>query len=259
MNKPTLYYTSIGQGEALLILHGLFGSSRNWQSLSKLLAEDFKVIAVDLRNHGDSFHDPQMNYQLMATDVDILMDRLDLQSAHVLGHSMGGKVAMTLCHRHPERIRKLIIADIAPITYFHDYDDLIEPILSMDLSRINKRKQADEWLSSAIPDQRIRLFLLQNLVIKQGMAMWKLNWPVLQQSMPKLTGFEDISSWRISASSLILRGALSDYVSESSWEQIQQHFNDVQMFTLQGAGHWLHAEQPECFYQAVINFIHHSA
>lgn len=245
----------MGEGEALLIIHGLFGSSRNWQSFGKRLAVDFKVIAVDMRNHGDSFHDPQMSYPLMAEDLEILMDNLGLHSAHVLGHSMGGKVAMTLCHLHPERIEKLIIADIAPIAYLHGYDDLIEPILSMDLSRINYRKQADEWLLSAIPDQPIRLFLLQNLVFTQGRAKWKLNWSALKQSMPNLTGFEDISSWRISAPSLFLRGALSDYVSASSWKRIQRHFSDVELLTLQSAGHWLHAEQPEAFYQAVHHFL----
>lgn len=255
MINPILNFKSQGEGEPLLVIHGLFGSSRNWQSLSQQWARDYRVITVDLRNHGDSFHNAVMNYAIMTSDIEELMDYLNLDSAHVLGHSMGGKVAMTLCHKYPERVNKLIVADIAPVSYTHSYTDLIQPILDLDLSKISRRKQADEQLSVSIPDQGIRLFLLQNLAFEEGQGRWKLNWPVLNQSMPAITGFEDISSWDISNRSLFIRGGISEYVSQQNWQLIQQHFREAQLSTIEKAGHWLHAEQPQQFYQSVTSFL----
>lgn len=255
MINPILNYKILGEGEPLLVIHGLFGSSRNWQSLSQQWSQHFRVITVDLRNHGDSFHDAEMNYSVMTADIGQLMDELNLDCAHVLGHSMGGKVAMKLCHAQPERVDKLIVADIAPVSYTHSYKDLIQPILDMDLSLISRRKQADEHLSLSIPDQGIRLFLLQNLAIVEGKARWKLNWAVLNQSMPEIIGFPDISSWSISNRSLFIRGGLSDYVSLENWQLIQKHFTQAELSTIENAGHWLHAEQPAQFSLSVLSFL----
>ena len=255
MINPILNFKSQGDGQPLLVIHGLFGSSRNWQSLSQQWAQDFRVISVDLRNHGDSFHAAEMNYAVMTEDVVNLMDHLDLDSPHVLGHSMGGKVAMTLCNAHPHRVNRLIVADIAPVSYAHSHHDLIQPILDLDLSGISRRKQADEALTPSIPDPGIRLFLLQNLVIVEGQAKWKLNWPVLNQSMSAITGFPDISDWSIANPALFLRGGLSDYVSPESWHLIHQHFPNARLSTIEKAGHWLHAEKPEQFYQSVLSFL----
>lgn len=255
MINPILNFQDQGKGEPLIIIHGLFGSSRNWQTLSQQFAQNWRVISVDLRNHGNSFHDDEMNYPVMTEDVEILMDHLHLTSAHILGHSMGGKVAMTLCHLHPQKVEKLIVADIAPVTYSHSHKSLIEPILEMDLSLIRSRKQADEHLAPSITDKGVRLFLLQNLAFLDGRARWKLNWPVLDASMPDLIGFFDISNWTVDHDSLFIRGALSDYVSSAHWSLIQQHFTQAQLSTIQSAGHWLHAEQPEQFYQRVSEFL----
>ncbi len=239
----------------LVIIHGLFGSSRNWQGLSKQFAEHFDVITLDLRNHGDSFHDDQMDYPVMARDVIALLDQLHISSAHVLGHSMGGKVAMSLAHTFPGRINKLVVADIAPVSYRHDYADILGPILALDLDGLSNRKQADQALVTSIPDTGIRLFLLQNLVFEQGRARWKLNWPVLQQHMPLITGFVDITHWRIPQPGLFIRGGASDYVSDNSWQLIQQHFAAAELVTLEQAGHWLHAEQPQAFFTRVVDFL----
>lgn len=255
MLNPILNYTLQGQGDPLLIIHGLFGSLRNWQTLSKGFAEHFKVISLDLRNHGDSFHDEEMSYTFMAEDVLLLMDELGLTSAHVLGHSMGGKVAMTLCHNYPQRVNKLIIADIAPLTYRHNYDELIVPILELDISSFKSRKEADLALAGSITDQRIRLFLMQNLSLGGGVLQWKLNWTALHKNMEALIGFPSIISWSIDNQSLFIRGALSDYVLDENWAFIQSHFTQARLHTINNAGHWLHADQPALFHDEVLKFL----
>lgn len=255
MKNPSLSYSSLGEGLPLLILHGLFGSSRNWQSLSKQYSQYFKVITIDLRNHGDSFHDSAMNYTLMAADVEQLMDQLELSSAHVLGHSMGGKVAMKFCQLHPGRVDKLVVADIAPVSYQHDYGDILYPVLNMDLSRVTNRKDGDVQLAHFITDQRVRLFILQNLVFYEGRAAWKLNWSAIEQNIMRITGYENIDNWQINNTSLFIRGDMSDYLNDENWGLIQQHFSRSRLVGIKKAGHWLHAEQPDDFYDATLKFL----
>ena len=250
-----LNYNRQGEGEALLIIHGLFGSSRNWKTLAGRFAENYQVITPDLRNHGDSFHAPGMSYQDMAQDILALMQALDIDSAHIIGHSMGGKVAMKLAHDDPQRVKKLVVADVAPVAYSHHYDDIINPVLALDLKTLHNRRQADEQLQTSISDQRVRLFILQNLEFKNGVARWKLNWIAIRDKMTDITGFEDISHWRVDNPSLFIRGEMSHYIDDSGKSLITQHFSDVQFETLAAAGHWLHAEQPEAFYRSVSRFL----
>ena len=132
---PELHFTSSGSGKPLIVLHGLFGSGKNWQSHARQFADHFQVFNVDLRNHGESFHADEMNYSVMATDVVHLLHRLELGNCFILGHSMGGKVAMTLAMQNPDLVAAMIVADIAPVTYFHHYDDLINPILALHLEK----------------------------------------------------------------------------------------------------------------------------
>ncbi|MCK4708250.1 MAG: alpha/beta fold hydrolase [Gammaproteobacteria bacterium] len=255
MSRLSLNCSTQGEGDPLLIIHGLFGSSRNWKSLAKQFSEGFQVILLDLRNHGDSPFDLAMDYEVMVDDVIELMGKLSIQSAHILGHSMGGKVAMKLNQLYPERVNKLVIADIAPIGYTHDHDEIIDPVLELDLSTIISRKDADNQLEASIPDQRIRLFLLQNLAFKQGKARWNLNWKALKENMNSIVGYEDISHWSLHNPCLFIRGELSDYITDKSWNLITQHFTAAEKVTLANAGHWLHAEQPAAFYDAVVKFI----
>jgi pimeloyl-ACP methyl ester carboxylesterase len=255
MSNPLLNYEHRGSGETLVIMHGLFGSLRNWQTLSKRLAENFSVITVDLRNHGDSFHDPQMDYRVMAGDIIRLLDHLELSSAHILGHSMGGKVAMTAANLNPQRVDKLIVADIAPVRYLHDYEHLIEPVMQLDLSSVRNRKQVDQELSDAITDVGLRQFMVQNLVIEQGQARWKTNWQAIKDNMKAIVGFESINNWQIHNPALFLRGADSNYVMDMSLQKIKRHFLNCQVITIEQAGHWLHAQQPEAFYQHVHRFL----
>ena len=191
----------------------------------------------------------------MANDVIALMDKLEIHSADILGHSTGGKVAMKLNQLYPQRVNKLIIADIAPVSYLHDYDEILEAVIKLDLSKISSRKDADVNLRNAITDQSVRQFLLQNLVFKQGEASWNLNWEALKSSMSLLTGYEDINQWTINNPSLFIRGEHSDYVTNTYWKLIAEHFINARLITLKNAGHWLHAEQPAAFYDVVARFI----
>jgi len=213
------------------------------------------VITVDLRNHGDSFHAAEMGYAEMAADVLQLMDHLSIDSAHILGHSMGGKLAMKLTRQNPERVNKLVVADIAPVAYSHSYHDIIEPVRAMQLSTVSSRKEADSQLAVDIPDQSIRQFILQSLTIQDGKLHWKLNWESIQNNVAAIIGYENIADWRIENSTLFIRGGASPYITEQSWKLIQQHFLNAELVTLDKAGHWLHAEQPAAFAEQVVRFL----
>jgi pimeloyl-ACP methyl ester carboxylesterase len=253
---PELHFSTLGNGKPLVVLHGLFGSGKNWHSQARQFANQFKVFTVDLRNHGQSFHADEMNYSIMAEDVAQLLYRLELSACDILGHSMGGKVAMTLALQNPDLVARLIVADIAPVTYFHHYDDLIDPLLALSLETIDSRAQADQLLRQNIPEDQLRAFLLQNLVRESTGWRWRVNWSVIQRDMEWLTGFGDLpQDWRIDCLSLFIRGANSDYVSETEIAVIEQHFSNYRLATIEDAGHWLHAEQPESFNRWVLEFL----
>lgn len=255
MSVPLLNFSKLGEdGEPLVIMHGLFGSSRNWQTLARQLAQSFRVINVDLRNHGDSFHSQQMSYTDMAEDVIKVLRSLRVEPVNVLGHSMGGKVAMALTHQYPDTVTRLVVADIAPVAYTHGYSEIFDAIAALDIDSIERRKQADQQLAELIPDDGMRLFLLQNLVIESGKARWRLNWPVLQQAIEDIVSFVSIDDWSIDVPSLFIRGSHSDYVADQQWDLICRHFTDPHKVTLD-AGHWLHAEQPELFFRTVSKFL----
>ena len=253
---PELHYTKSGSGPALLILHGLFGSGKNWHSQMRRFAEEFEVYSIDLRNHGQSFHADEMNYASMAADVAQLVVHLGLRDCRILGHSMGGKVAMTLAIQHPGLVSSMIVADIAPVAYHHDYDDLIEPILALDLDSFDSRTQIDHALRPAIPEDQLREFLLQNL-LREGVGWrWRVNWPAIQRDMDALTGFTPLpSDWIGSQPTLFIRGAKSDYVGSAEIEVIERHFSDARVVTIDEAGHWLHAEKPLEFSRLALDFL----
>jgi pimeloyl-ACP methyl ester carboxylesterase len=253
---PELHFSTLGSGRPLVVLHGLFGSGKNWHSQARKWANQFKVLTVDLRNHGQSFHADEMNYSIMAEDVAQLLYRLELSDCDILGHSMGGKVAMTLALQNPDLVARLIVADIAPVTYFHHYDDLIDPLLALSLATIDSRAQANQLLRQNIPEDQLRAFLLQNLVRESTGWRWRVNWSVIQRDMERLTGFGDLpQDWLIDLPVLFVRGANSDYVSETEIAVIEQHFSNYRLETIEDAGHWLHAEQPEPFNRLVLEFL----
>lgn len=253
---PELHYTSDGVGEPLIILHGLFGSGRNWQSHARGFASRFRVINVDLRNHGQSFHADEMNYPAMATDVARLLQQLGLESCRILGHSMGGKVAITLAVNYPALVARLVIADIAPVSYIHHYDDLIDPILALPLDQIESRTQADHLLRAHIPEDSLRVFLMQNLVRRADGWGWRVNWRAIQQDMEYLTGFDEMpSDWHINVPTLFIRGARSDYIGDAEIDVIRERFADAEVVTIENAGHWLHVEDPAEFTRQVLAFM----
>ncbi len=250
-----LHYTLTGDGPPLVVLHGLFGSSKNWQSHARRFGRHFATHCVDLRNHGESFHDDEMNYPAMCADVVALLDHLGLESCHLLGHSMGGKVAMLLALQHPARVDRLVVADIAPVAYSHHYDDLIDPIMALRLDSIESRVQADHRLRPNIPEDPLRAFLMQNLARSETGWRWRVNWPVIQREMDEMTGYDMPTLWRVDVPTLFLRGARSDYIGELELEVIAQHFTDFELATLDDAGHWLHAEQPDAFVERVLAYL----
>ena len=251
-----LHYNQSGSGDPLVILHGLFGSSKNWQSLARQFAENYTVYNIDLRNHGSSFHDAAMDYRVMSEDVSGLLRHLGLQTCYLLGHSMGGKVAMTLAASGSELIDKMIIADIAPVAYSRNYDNLIDPILSISLSGISRRNEVDDILANSISDPMLRGFLMQNLYRDGDEWQWRVNWSAIKQHMNSLFDFPMSSNyWQIHVPTLFIRGENSEYVTSDGIDVIDNHFSHVRVETLENAGHWLHADQPQAFLQHVLTFL----
>jgi esterase len=251
-----LNYRHEGEGFPLIILHGLFGSSRNWQSIARQYAGIYQVISVDARNHGQSFHSLAMNYDCMSDDIIRLMDKLAIEKCHLLGHSMGGKTAMAVSVKESERISKLLIADIAPIVYQHSHDHLIDPILELDLNRLSSRAEADRFLSEKIKEPQLRAFLLHNLVRKDDRWQWQANWSSIKSNMDKLLGRPtDIDNWQIKNRTLIISGSKSDYVNAEAKAAFDKHFLKLEYKKIDDAGHWLHAEKPDLFSRHISDFL----
>lgn len=232
-----------GRHPPLLILHGLFGSATNWRSIARQLSVQQSVYTLDLRNHGASFWDDTMNYPALAEDVARFIAQHELGSVHLIGHSMGGKTAMTLALTRPELVARLVVVDIAPVAYAHTHAPFIDALLQLDLNKLSNRSEADQLLREAIPEDGVRLFLLQNLVQQDGAFRWRINLPVLRAAMPALIGFPDLTA-QYAGPALFLYGENSDYVLPRHTATIRRYFPNAQLQAVAGAGHWLHAEQP---------------
>jgi esterase len=249
-----LHFKTYGTGAPLIILHGLFGSLDNWHSITRRLGEHFQVLAVDQRNHGQSPHSAEMNYAAMAEDVIELMRAQHLEHANVMGHSMGGKTAMQLALHRPEKVDKLIVVDIAPRAYSPRYGQIFEGALSVDLTTCQNRGDVEKALTPFIPEPAVRRFLLKSLANDPGGGLrWKLNLRDILKNYGCLS--EALTSeGRFNKPSLFIRGDSSRYISEKDWEGIRRLFPQAQLNTIAHAGHWVHAEAPEAFLQAVLNF-----
>lgn len=251
-----LHYKEYGsQGPCLIILHGLFGSLDNWHSLARRFSQFSRVYAVDQRNHGHSPHAEGNDYHTMADDVLELIDRLDIDTAILLGHSMGGKTAMQFAFSYPERVQRLIVADIAPKTYASRHSDEIEAMMAINLNGISKRSDADDQMKRLIPDFGVRQFLLKNLTRDgQGAYKWKINLEELIRSYPSILASVE-SYVPFEKKTLFLKGENSKYIQEEDREPIIERFPNATIRTIAGAGHWLHAEKPDEFFVAVEGFI----
>lgn len=250
-----LYYRKLGDGPPLVILHGLLGSSDNWFTLGRRFAQEHRVFLVDLRNHGRSPHSPIFNFRAMAGDILQLLHDEALAQARVLGHSLGGKVAMTLALEHPDVVEKLVVVDIAPRAYAPAHLPFISAMAQLDFSQIRNREQADAALAPHVPDPTIRAFLLKNLRrLDNGRYSWKVNLKALQENLEEI--YQPVSATvPFTGPTLFVRGARSDYIREEDKKLILKLFPSARIVTISKAGHWVHAENPEEFYQVVRDFL----
>ncbi|MEO0654679.1 MAG: alpha/beta fold hydrolase [Pseudomonadota bacterium] len=237
-----------GDGPPLVIAHGLFGSARNWGAIAKRLSDTRRVISVDMRNHGDSPRAETQSYPDMAGDIGGALT----EPSDLLGHSMGGKAAMVLALTQPTHLRKLVIADIAPVAYSHTQAHLIAAMRNIDLNRVETRGDADRQLAADVAEPGVRAFLLQSLDVKT--RTWRINLDVLDREMDKILGFPDIGG-QFEGPTLFLTGAESDYVERAHRDRIRALFPNARFARLPGAGHWLHADKPREFEAAVRVFL----
>lgn len=242
--------------QTILILHGLFGSKRNWHSIARRLSGQFQVFALDLRNHGESEHSESMSYQDMVEDVLQFISNQDLGEVSMVGHSMGGKVAMQMALEHPELIKSLVVIDIAPVRYQHNFDDLINSLDALPLDQISSRKEANEYLKTSIQPESLRQFLLQNLHRLETGFSWRINLKAIQSCIDELMGFHiDHHEKQYQKSVLFLKGEKSDYIKHIYERDIFNFFPKALFITLEGAGHWLHAENPDFVANEIGKFI----
>lgn len=236
-----------------MILHGLFGFSDNWQTHAKKLAEYYRVILVDLRNHGRTDWSDDFSYEIMADDVLELCDDLGLEDLILVGHSMGGKVAMQVAKKREELLEKLIIVDMGIKSYPMHHDHIIAGIKSVTLDTIKARSEAEVQLSAHIESNGIRQFLLKNMYWKEkGQLAWRMNLNVLEREMPNiLSGFE---ADEIFTPTLFIRGAMSNYILDEDIPTLEAQFPDMELIIIENAGHWVHAEAPNDFQEALLGF-----
>jgi esterase len=234
---------------ALLIVHGLFGSGRNWGAIAKRMGQTRAVYAVDMCNNAGSPWAENHGYDDLAADLARVIGRLD-GPPDVLGHSMGGKAAMMLALTQPALVNRLLVADIAPIAYAHSQNHLIAAMRALDLSQVTTRGHADAALRGAVPDDATRAFLLQSLDLRDG-ARWLLNLDVLEREMGRITGWPDVGG-QYDGPALFLSGARSDYVRPEHRAGIKALFPAARFAKLPDAGHWLHAESPRAFIDTAL-------
>ena len=251
----TLNYKEFGQGEPLVILHGLFGMLDNWQTIAKQLAEHFTVFLVDQRNHGKSPHSTEHNYEVMSEDLHDFMTSKWIFKAHLIGHSMGGKTAMRFATEYPDFLKTLTIVDIAPKTYQPGHEQIFKALLSIRPENLSSRKEASIILEESIKDGAIRQFLLKNLSkVKDGQYRWKMNLPVIHKNyvnIIKCSLGDDIFEGK----TLFIKGGQSGYIQMDDLPMIQNHFPKATIQTIDSVGHWVHAEAPKAFLQILGDFL----
>lgn len=237
----------------LLIVHGLFGSARNWGAIAKRMSDSRRVVSVDMRNHGDSFRAESQSYPDMADDLAEVIGWIG-GKVDVMGHSMGGKTAMQLALTRGELVNRLVVADIAPVAYGHSQAHLIAAMRHLDLSGLTQRSEADRRLSAELHSPAIRAFLLQSLDLKAVPPVWRLNLDVLERDMALIVGWPGTEG-RFDKPTLFITGAASDYVKSEDRTRIKVLFPQAKMAKIPGAGHWLHADKPREFEAALRVFL----
>lgn len=238
----------------VILIHGLFGSYENLGVIERSLSEQYQVINVDVRNHGRSGHSDEMNYQLMAADLAETLDNLGVTRAIILGHSMGGKLAMAFALTRPERVEKLILADIAPVAYPPRHNTIFNALDAVNLSHITSRADADAQLAVHISETGVRQFLLKSLLKQDTGFSWRFNLAALKNNYPQLIG-EPLQQGCYDGPVLFIKGGDSDYILPEHKDRIMQLFPRAHAKVIQGTGHWLHAEKPAAFTKLVKDFL----
>lgn len=250
-----LFSRVIGEGQPLIIIHGLFGMSDNWQALGKQFSEYFEVHLIDQRNHGRSPHSTVFDYAAMAADLVEYIEDNNLEKVLLMGHSLGGKTAMQLAVDYPAYIQKLIVVDIAPKYYPVHHDRIIAALQSLDLSQIKSRGEADKKLQAYIPEAGVRQFLLKSLYwIEKGQLSFRFNLADIAQNI-EIVGAQLEEESAFDKPTLFVDGANSNYIQENDEDLIFSHFPQAEIATIPNAGHWVHAEQPKDFYETVMRFL----
>jgi esterase len=250
-----LHFAAVGEGPPLIILHGLLGSADNWRSMSRRLGAHYQVFAVDLRNHGRSPHSDIFDYDVMTADLREFTEQQALRRIMLLGHSIGGKVAMQFALDYSEQVNRLVIVDIAPQPYELSQRYILEALLSLDLTRYKSFTEVDAALAEKISDKSLRQFLLKNLARDEnGRLRWKIHLAAIDRNYDKLgRGLAPERSF--DKPTLCIRGGRSNYIGDDDAPLIRQIFPQAQIATLPEAGHWVHVDAPEEFFQTVLNFL----
>lgn len=250
-----LNYKLLGEGEPIIILHGLFGMLDNWQTIARKLSENYAVYIVDQRNHGRSPHADVHDYQSMAEDLKYFMDSHLLTKAHIMGHSMGGKTAMQFATFYPDMVDHLIVVDISPKVNISRHDEIFEALLGLQLEEAESRKDVGDQLARFIEEESVRQFLLKNIVRDKASGFrLRMNLPVIYRDFEKIL---DSLDWEevFEGPTLFIRGGQSSYVEDEDMLEILEHFPVASLETIKEAGHWIHADQPDQFLQLLRTFL----
>jgi pimeloyl-ACP methyl ester carboxylesterase len=248
-----LFFRESGQGQPLIILHGLFGSSDNWYSHAKTFAPFFKVYLVDQRNHGQSPHSEEFNYKALTLDLEEFIKEHAIENPVILGHSMGGKTAMNFAVKNPDKLDKLIVVDIVPKYYPVHHDQILEGLEAIDLKAVQSRNEADKILSNYVPEPDVRQFLLKNLSRNENGFEWKINIAGIDKNIEQIgAGLEYPGTY--DGPSLFIKGAKSNYYKPGDEETIKKIFTQAKIETID-TGHWVQAENPQEFSKMVLSFL----
>lgn len=249
-----LYHRHMGEGKPLVILHGLFGSGDNWQTLGRRYADHFSVYLVDQRNHGRSPHTESHSYQEMTDDLLAFLEAHKLDKVHLMGHSMGGKTAMLFASDHSAMVERLVVADMAPKPYKVHHRELVDQLLGADLSALTERSEVEAHLEKGIPDAATRQFFLKNLYWKsKGELAWRFNLKTLSDNLVEISA--EAGQQICLNDTLFIRGGKSNYIQDSDVQWIDHYFPNHRLHTIANAGHWLHAEAPDEFYDVTLEFL----
>ncbi|MFN6946613.1 MAG: alpha/beta fold hydrolase [Cytophagaceae bacterium] len=255
----SLFYRESGTGAPLLILHGVFGSSDNWVTPAKMMEDEFHLYLIDQRNHGRSFHSDDFSYDIMADDLKDFIAEHSIKDPFIIGHSMGGKVVMRFAQKYPELYKKVIIVDIAPRYYPVHHDKILEGLNSINLENITSRTEADTQLAKYVPEVGIRQFLLKNLFRNDDNHFeWRINLKAISEKIDRI-GEALPEEIQVEAPVLFINGAMSGYIKPRDEEMINRIFTRAKIQTIEGAGHWVHAEKPEEFVHVVKQFLKESS